>query len=83
MDIKSWLIKNNGMSELKVKFNKNVFTPVEQAIVDVEINNSKCKLQINKIGFRLVQVLRIGTEKECAFAKKIQIENEIVQTADK
>ena len=47
---------------MKAKFNKNVFTPMEDAEGELEIDNSDCKVGVSKVEFALQQVVkqRIG-----------------------
>ena len=46
-----------GSSILTSKFNKNVFTPAENAEGEIRIDNSKCKLPVKAVIFSIEQVL--------------------------
>ena len=48
-EVKTWGCCAQGSTSLKVKFNKNIFTPQEEAEAIVEIDNSQCNLAINGV----------------------------------
>ena len=43
------------------KFEKNTYAPIETAKVDVEVDNSECKLDVSKLKFRLMCNTSINT----------------------
>ena len=65
-EIKTWCCCSQGTSSLKAQFNKNVFTPMEDAEGELEIDNSECKVGVSKVEFALLQVVkqRIGHHHE-------------------
>lgn len=57
-EIKTWGCCAQGTSSMKAKFNKNIFSPQEEAEANVEIDNSQCNLAIKGVKLAIRQELR-------------------------
>lgn len=56
-EIKTWGCCSQGASSLKAEFNKNVFTPREDAEGEIKINNTDCKVAVTDVCFFIEQVM--------------------------
>ena len=57
-EIKTWGCCAQGTSSMKAKFNKNIFSPQEEAEANVEIDNSQCNLAIKGVKLAIRQELK-------------------------
>lgn len=53
-NIKTWCCIDQGHSEMKVEFNKTVFTPQDKAIADCKIDNSECKIDCKEVKLEIL-----------------------------
>jgi hypothetical protein len=49
--IKTWCCIDQGQSAMWATFEKNVYTPAENARATINVDNKKCKLPVTKVCF--------------------------------
>ena len=76
-EIKTWGCCAQGTSKLEAKFNKNVFTPAEDAEGDLMIDNSNCKVKVKEVKFAIEQVLKQKVGHHTHTERKTIIKKEI------
>ena len=57
-EIKTWCCCSQGKSTMSAEFNKNVFTPQENAEGEIKIDNSECGVGVSKVSFSIEQVIK-------------------------
>lgn len=57
-EIKTWGCCAQGTSSLKAKFNQNVFSPMDVAEGEIEIDNSECNVAVSEVSFAITQVMK-------------------------
>ncbi len=57
-EIKTWCCCSQGTSSMTAKFNKNVFTPQEDAEGEIKIDNEHCNIGVSKVKFAITQVVK-------------------------